>query len=45
MPFINCILFTVYVITYSFLYDQIKWGIDKSFEFLKIDCQLLKAGL
>jgi hypothetical protein len=43
--FVNYILFIDHVATSSFLCEQIKWGADMLFEFLKSDCGLLETDL
>lgn len=45
LSFINYILFITYVITSYFYYEQIKWGMNMSFKFLKITKQFLETGL
>jgi hypothetical protein len=45
LSFINCILFTARATTTYFLYEQIKWGIDMSFEILKAEYQFLETDL
>jgi hypothetical protein len=43
--FINYILFISHDTISTFSYEQIKWAVDNSIEFLKLDYQILETGL